>query len=283
MNRRKSEEKIMLLLMGFSTCLVVGLLLLIIGSVLVKGFASLSLEMLTSTPAGGYYLGGGGGILNAIVGSLVLGLASTLLAAMVSLPVVLYLNLYRRRGSKFAMLVRFFLDVLWGIPSIVYGAFGFTLMVIFRVPASLLAGTIAIALVIMPIMARSMDEVLKMVPEELKDASLSLGANRLETAVKVITRQAMPGLVTSLLIAFGRGIGDAAAVLFTAGFTDSLPYSLFRPVATLPLAIFFQLGTPFPEVQSRGYASAFVLMVLVLSVSLVARRLSGRLTRNVIK
>lgn len=280
---RKTEEKIFLYLMILSTVIVVGSLVAIIATILIKGAASLSLDMLIKTPEGGYYLGKGGGILNAIVGSLVLGIGATVLAALVSLPVALYLNLYRRKGSKFAVLVRFFLDVLWGIPSVVYGAFGFTLMIFFHLPASLLAGTVTVALVILPIMARSMDEVLKMVPEELKEASYSLGTTRLETALKVVVRQALPGLVTALLIAFGRGIGDAASVLFTASFTDSLPYSLFKPVATLPLAIFFQLGTPFPEVQSRGYASAFVLMVIVLTISVVARMLSGRLTRHVIK
>ena len=84
-------------------------------------------------------------------------------------------------------------------------------------------------------------------------------------------------------MAFGRGISDAAAVLFTAGFTDSLPYSLFKPVATLPLSIFFQLGTPFPEVQARGYASALVLTVIVLVLSIVSRLLSKRFTRHIIK
>ena len=159
--------------------------------------------------------------------------------------------------------MRFFLDVLWGIPSIVYGAFGFILMVFFGLRASLLAGTITVALLIIPIMARSMDEVLKMIPFELKEASYALGATKLETAIKVIFRQALPGILTAIIIAFGRGIGDAASVLFTASFTDSLPYSLFKPVATLPLAIFFQLGTPFPEVQQRGYASALVLTCLL--------------------
>ncbi|MDD5382953.1 MAG: phosphate ABC transporter permease, partial [Candidatus Margulisbacteria bacterium] len=84
-------------------------------------------------------------------------------------------------------------------------------------------------------------------------------------------------------IAFGRGIGDAAAVLFTASFTDSLPYSLFKPVATLPLAIFFQLGTPFPEVQQRGYASAFILTLIILTVSVLARILSARYSKHIIK
>jgi phosphate transport system permease protein len=89
--------------------------------------------------------------------------------------------------------------------------------------------------------------------------------------------------MTAVLIAFGRGIGDAASVLFTAGFTDRLPTSLFQPAATLPLAIFFQLGTPFPEVQQRAYASAAVLTILILVISLLARGLSRRYTRHVVK
>ena len=184
---------------------------------------------------------------------------------------------------KFALSVRFFLDVLWGIPSIVYGAFGFTVMVFFGLKPSLLAGTITVALLIIPIMSRSVDEVLKLIPFELKEASYAMGATKLETAVKVVFRQALPGIVTAVLIAFGRGISDAASVLFTASFTDSLPRSLFEPVATLPLAIFFQLGTPFPEVQQRGYASAVVLTVIVLVVSIVARMMSNRFTKRTIK
>ena len=89
-----------------------------------------------------------------------------------------------------------------------------------------------------------MDEVIRLVPQELLDSSYALGANRLETALKVVIRQALPGILTAVLIAFGRGIGDAAAVIFTAGFTDAIPTSLLRPAATLPLAIFFQLGVP---------------------------------------
>ncbi|HTY13533.1 MAG TPA: phosphate ABC transporter permease PstA [Candidatus Omnitrophota bacterium] len=283
MRRRKLKEKIFTALMVFSTVVVIGCLAAIILTILIKGAAALSLDMLIKTPEGGYYIGKGGGILNAILGSLALGIGATFISAAISLPVVFYLNLYRKKRSKLGMMIRFFLDVLWGIPSVVYGAFAFSVMVMLRLPASLLAGMFTVGLVIMPIMARSMDEALKMVPEELKEASLSMGATRLETALKVVFRQALPGIITAVLIAFGRGIGDAAAVLFTAGFTDSLPGSLLRPVATLPLAIFFQLGTPFPEVQERGYASAFVLMVIVLGISIAARMLSGRFTKHVVK
>ncbi len=283
MDKRKIEEHIFKGLMVFSAFIVVSSLILILFTIFIKGFPALNLDMITKTPKGGYYLGKEGGVLNAILGSLVLGIGATFLALLVSLPLVFYLNLYLKKNSKLALSVRFFLDVLWGIPSIVYGAFGFILMIFFGLRASLLAGTITVGLLIIPIMARSIDEVLKMIPFELKEASYALGATKLETAIKVIFRQALPGILTAILIAFGRGIGDAAAVLFTTSFTDSLPYSLFKPVATLPLAIFFQLGTPFPEVQQRGYASALILTIIILGISILSRILSGKFTKHTIK
>ena len=277
MQARFVEERVFKGLMLAAAGLVAGTLGLILATVFVKGFRALSLDMLFKTPQGGYYIGGGGGIANAIAGSLVLGLGATLLALLVSLPLVFYLNVYLRRKSRLAFFIRFSLDVLWGVPSIVYGAFGFTLMVTLGLKASLLAGTLTVALLVIPIMARGMDEVFKMVPPELHEAAYALGSTRWETARRVVLRQALPGLVAAVLIAFGRGIGDAASVLFTASFTDSLPTSLFRPVATLPLAIFFQLGTPFPEVQERGYAAALVLTLIVLAVSILARWLTRRM------
>lgn len=281
MRARAIEEKVFRGLMLAATALVMGTLGLILATIFVKGFRALSLEMLFSTPKGGYYIGGSGGIANAIAGSLVLGVGATMLALLISLPLVFYLNIYLRRRSRLAFFIRFALDVLWGVPSIVYGAFGFTLMVAVGLRASLLAGTITVALLIVPIMARSMDEVFKMVPQELKEAAYALGSTRWEIALRVVLKQAFPGLTAAVLIAFGRGIGDAASVLFTASFTDSLPYSLFKPVATLPLAIFFQLGTPFPEVQERGYASALILTLIVLAVSLLARGLTRRMAKFV--
>lgn len=283
MDRRQVEENIFKFLMILASLIVVGSLLLIVVTIFIKGFPALNWDMLTKTPKGGYYLGKEGGILNAILGSLVLGVSATFLAMLISLPVAFYLNIYLRKHSRLALLVRFSLDVLWGIPSIVYGAFGFTLMIMLGMRASLFAGIVTVALLIVPIMTRSMDEVLKMIPAELKEASLALGATRWETSVKVIFKQALPGILTAVLIGFGRGISDAASVLFTTGFTDSLPYSLFKPVATLPLAIFFQLGTPFPEVQQRGYAAALVLMLLILIISIVSRILSKKYIKHIIK
>jgi phosphate transport system permease protein len=280
--RRHAEERVFKALMMVSTGIVMGSLLLIIGTIVVKGLPALNLDMITRTPQGGFYLGKEGGILNAILGSLYLAGGATLLALLLSLPIVLFLDVASRTKAAVAVQVRFALDVLWGIPSIVYGAFGFVVMAMVGLRASLLAGIIIVALLELPIMARSMDEVLRLVPAALKDASAALGATRLETAVRVVLRQCLPGLLTAVLIAFGRGIGDAASVLFTAGFTDNLPTSLLQPAATLPLAIFFQLGTPFPEVRARAYASAAVLTLIILAVSLGARWLSRKLGKHTI-
>jgi len=282
MKRRHIEEAFFKALMIFSFSIVVGSLGLILFTVIVKGLPALNLAMITQTPKGGYYLGKEGGILNAIVGSLYLAGGATLLALALGLPVALYLGVYLRR-SRWANLVRLSLDVLWGIPSIVYGAFGFTIMLALGMRASLLGGILVLALLELPIMTRAMDEIICMMPHELEQASLAIGATRLETALRVVIRQTLPGIVTAVLLAFGRGIGDAASVLFTAGYTDRLPTSLFRPVASLPLAVFFQLGTPFPEVQQRAYASALVLTIMVLIVSLGSRLIAGRLGRFIIR
>lgn len=279
---RHIEEGFFKGLMLLSFLLVAGSLLAILVTVTVKGLPGLDWQMLTQTPKGGFYLGKEGGILNAIAGSLCLAGGGTLLALVLALPIVLYLAIYGH-GRRRADAVRLALDVMWGIPSIVYGAFGFTLMLWLGMRASLLAGIIVLALLELPILARGMDEVIKLIPHELRESSFALGATRFEVAFHVLIRQALPGIVTAVLLAFGRGIGDAASVLFTAGYTDRLPTSLLRPVASLPLAVFFQLGTPFPEVQQRAYASALILTAIILATSLLARWLAGRLSRFVIK
>ncbi len=280
---RRLEESLFKALMIACALIVFGSLLMIIGTIFTRGIGSMNIDMVTKTPEGGYYLGKEGGVLNAIIGSFILTIAAAGLALLISLPVVLYINVYAGKGSRFAVIIRMSLDFLWGIPSIVYGAFGFTIMICFGITASLLGGIITVALFILPIMSRAMDEVISMVPRELMEASYSLGATKYETAFRVITLQALPGIVSAVLIAFGRGIGDAASVLFTAGFSDRIPLSLLQPAATLPLAIFFQLGTPFPEVQERAYASAFILTVLILIISITARLLTSRYKKNIVQ
>jgi phosphate transport system permease protein len=280
--RRHIEERFFKGLMLLSCLAVAGALGAILLTVILKGLPGLSLELLIQTPKGGFYLGKEGGILNAIVGSLCLAVGATVLAALIALPIALYLEIYAP-GSRRAGVIRLSLDVMWGIPSIVYGAFGFTVMMLVGLRASLLGGILTLTLLELPIMARAMDEVIRMIPVELKESTFALGTTRYEAAVAIMARQALPGIVTGMLLAFGRGIGDAASVLFTAGFTDRMPTSLFRPVASLPLAVFFQLGMPYQEVQERAYASALILTAIVLGVSLGSRLLARRLSRNVVQ
>jgi len=277
---RRLEERFFKGLMIFSSVLIMGMLLYIVYIIVRRGLPALNWDMMSKIPSGGFYLGKEGGVLNAIMGSVYLILGALILSTAISIPVVMFINFSIKKESLFGSFARLTFDILFGIPSIVYGAFGFTLMILVGIKASLLGGIITIALLIMPIMIRSIDEVAYMVPKELMEAPKALGATNYET-IKVIVRQLFPGITTAILLAVGRGIGDAATVLFTAGYTDSIPTSLGQPAASLPLAIFFQLGSPIEEVQDRAYASALILTILILTLSFTARYFSRKLSKNI--
>lgn len=276
---KQIEEKIFKVIMIGAALIIFGVLVYIIGTVFYKGLPSLTLDMITKLPGGGFYLGKEGGVLNAIVGSLYIIMGALAISILISVPLVMYINFYLPVNSLFSNIIRFSLDILFGVPSIVYGAFGFALMVYLGIRASLIGGIITVAMLIMPLMMRSLDEVTRLLSRDLPDALLSLGATKYEM-IKVILRQLMPGLITAILLAVGRGIGDAATVLFTAGYTDNIPTSLNQPAATLPLSIFFQLGSPVEEVQNRGYASAIILTIIILILSFSARYFSSKFSKN---
>lgn len=277
------EEKFFIRLSAFFTYSLIAVLAFIILVIFYKGIGALNPDMILKTPKGGYYYGGEGGVLNAIAGSAFIAIGATLIAILIGMPAALYLNVHLVRFRRTQNTIRYFLDALWGIPSIVYGAFGFTLMLFFGMNASLLAGIITVALLVSPIMIRSFDEVLSTIPKGLHEASLAMGSTRSETAYRIIFKQGFPGFVTAVLLSFGRGIGDAASVLFTAGYTDNIPLMLDEPAATLPLAIFFQLGSPIPEVRDRAFAAAIILTMIILIISLGARYLSKRFSRTSLK
>jgi len=281
--RKLREDRLMKRIAAFATYSVIALLAFIVGVILVKGARALSFSMLIELPKGGFYYGGEGGIANAIVGSVYIAFGATLLAVVIGMPVALFINVYLLKYQRTQSTIRYFLDTLWGIPSIVYGAFGFTVMLYIGMSSSLLAGIVTVALLITPIMVRAFDDVLCTIPRGLYEASFALGSGKGETAFRVILRQGFAGFITALLLAFGRGIGDAASVLFTAGYTDLIPEHLDEPAATLPLAIFFQLGSPIPEVRERAFASAAVLTLIILVISVVSRFLSKKYSVNIIR
>ena len=278
---RKTEENIFKFLMILSTIIISSTLFLILYTIFSRGVGSLSWNMISKIPEGGFYIGKGGGILNAIIGSVYITFGSTFLGLLVSIPIVIYINVYAKKNSLLANITRLSYDILFGIPSIVYGAFGFAIMVYMGLKTSLLAGIITVTLMIIPILVRAIDEVVRVVPEDMSNSVYSLGGTRYETA-KILLRQSIPGIITAILLSFGRAIGDAACVLFTAGFTDSIPTSLDQPAATLPLSIFFQLSSPIQEVQNRAYAAATILTIIVLIISIAAKIASKNLSKNII-
>jgi len=281
--RRLVEEVIFKTITALSSLSLIFILGYIIFIIFKHGFSSISFEMIFTSPKGGYYYGGDGGVLNAIAGSFYIALGSTILASLIGIPSALFINSHLVRLKRTQNFIRYLLDALWGIPSIVYGAFGFTLMIYFGWSASLFAGIITVALLITPIVIRAFDDVLTTIPKGLQEASLAMGSTRVETAFKVLIKQGFSGLITAILLAFGRGIGDAASVLFTAGYTDRVPVALNEPAATLPLAIFFQLSSPIPAVRERAYAAAAILTIIILIISLSARYFSQKYIKSNLK
>ncbi len=277
-NSKFIEEKVVKALMWVSVSLVILVVASIVCTIFVKGFGSLSWDMVTKVPGRNWNTTDDGGFINAIWGSVIVVAPATLIAMVVSIPVVFYMNLYRRRSNWLSYVARLAYDVLYGIPSIVYGAFAFMIMVMVGMRASVLGGIIVSTLLIIPMFIRNGDEISKSVPDDMIDAAYSLGATKWET-LKVVVRQVLPGMATATLLAVGKAIGDAAAVMFTAGFSDSMASSLSSPTATLPLAIFnwVTMPDPFP---GRAYAAALVLTVIVLILSLGGRWITNHFTKN---
>ena len=283
LNRRNLEEKIFLGLMLASVFIVMGSLILIVTVVVFNGVPSLSLEILTQTSEGGFYLGAGGGFLNAIVGSLLLALPATGLAFLVGITIALYLQKDFLKPS-ISNFIRLCLDILWGIPSVVYGVFCLTIMIaIGMTGGSLLFGIIALTLLEIPIITRCIDESIKMVPIGLKESAYSLGSTKFETAVKVVRRQAMPGIIAGVLLGFGRGIGDAASILLTVGDSNYFPSSISDQTAALPTMILNLVSMPDQVVQNKAYAVAFVLLMIVLLISIITRYLTKKSSKHIIK
>ncbi len=279
--RKVIEENFFKYLLAFFTFSLIAILFFIVFEIVMKGVPALSWEMISEVPKGGFYFGKEGGIYNAIIGSIYLATGASVLAILISLPVALFINISLVKYVKIQNTIRLILDLLWGVPPIVYGAFGFSIMIFFGLKASLLAGIITIALLITPVMIRAMDEVLRNIPLGLLESTLSLGATRFEAA-GIFFRQALPGIATAFLLGLGKGIGDTAAVMFTAGYTDYVPERLGEPAATLPLAIFYQLSSPIDEVKARAYAAAVILTLIILVISIASRYLSSKISKNTV-
>jgi phosphate transport system permease protein len=274
---RKRKDRLMRGLLMGATGLALVPLVLVIYYLLYKGLGSWSGTFFTTDPNGNFF-GNPGGIRSAILGTLeIVGLA-TLIAIPIGIAVALYLTEYGKEGT-FANMVRYFVDVMTGVPSIVFGLFIYIVLVISHAGGSGFAGwkgALAVSLLMLPIVIRSSEVVLLLVPASLREAALALGAPRWRIVWKVVLPTARSGLVTGSLLAVARGMGETAPLLFTASVAFGLTGNLNSLMNSLPLQIYGDITNPRDVVVARAWGAALTLVALVLLLNLVARAISRR-------
>ena len=247
-------------------------LLFILLNLVVKGASSLSFAFFTRTPVPAGETGGG--VANAIVGTLmIVGVAS-----LVGVPVGVAAGIYCAEypGTRLAKLSRFVADVMNGTPSIVVGVFAWTLIVARQKHFSGLAGSCALAMLMIPMVMRTTEELIRLVPHSLREAALALGYPRWRTSLKIILRTALPGIVTGGLLSVARIAGETAPLLLTALGSQYFSLSINQPMAALPLTVFQYATGPYEEWHRFAWAAALVLILVVLVLSLLARLATRR-------
>lgn len=275
--RRKATDRIVTGWVGAAFSLTVIPLVSLTWTVIEKGLNRLDVEFFTSSMRN--VVGEGGGALHAIIGTLQLTGIATLISVPLGIMTAIYLVEYGR--GRLAKAVTFFVDVMTGIPSIVAGLFAFSLFLVLLGPASAIngmAGAISLAVLMTPVVVRATEEMLKIVPNELREASYALGVPKWLTIVKVVIPTALAGIATGVIIAIARIIGETAPLLLAAGFTTSMNYNPFEEkMMTLPVFVFTSYAIQGTDVQSyvdRAWAGALTLMLIVMVLNLVARIIS---------
>jgi phosphate transport system permease protein len=265
--RRRGTSALMVALTCAAAALAIVPLVAILAYLIKQGAGALSLDFFTNMPRP---VGEpGGGMANAIVGTLILiGIASA-----VGLPIGIGAGLYlaERGGTKLADLVRFLADVLNGLPSIVMGIFAWQFLVRPIGHFSALAGGAAIGAMMIPLVTRTTEEMVRTVPQSLREAALALGYPRWRTSLQIVLRTALGGIVTGVLVAVARVAGETAPLLFTAFGNQFWSTQVTQPIAALPLQLFVYAISPYDEWHAQAWAGALVLIGLVLVISVLAR------------
>jgi phosphate transport system permease protein len=269
---RKSLNFVMLTLTGVAAFAVVSALFLILGYLLWNGGTSLSLNFFTQLPKPVGETGGG--MANAIVGSLKL----LFLAAIMGLPVGLLAGVYLAEfgGKTFSFIVRYTTDLLNGVPSIVIGIFAYSLVVLPVKHFSALAGGVALGIMVIPITVRSTEEFLRAVPGNMREAAMALGASKWKTIATVVLPAASGGILTGMLLALARVAGETAPLLFTAFGNRFWSQGWGQPIASLPVMIYTYAVAPYDDWHRQAWAAGLVLLGLVLVSNLGARFILAR-------
>jgi phosphate transport system permease protein len=253
------------------TVLTVLILVFIIGFVLKNGFAQLNWKFLTEKT---FEMGKEGGILPSIIGTLLIAFFSILIATPLGVGSAIYLSEYTKTGSL-RRIISFGADCLAGVPSIIFGLFGFIFFVItLKLGWSILSGSLTLALMILPTIIRTSEEAIKAVPRSYREISYSLGGGKFDTIAKVVIPTAIPGILTGIVLGIGRAVGETAAVIFTAGASLNIPTSVFASSRTL--AVHFYILAREGISMPKAYGTATVLIILILCINFIAYRLMHR-------
>ena len=269
---RRTVSAFMTTLTAAFTVIAVGILVVILTYIAMKGVGSLNISFLTESPRP---VGEGGGIGNAIIGSLVLLSLSSVFGLPIGIAVGIYLSEIGR--GRLAGAVRFIVDTLTGIPSIVTGVFIYAIIVLPMKHFSTLAGGVALALIMVPIVARTTEEMLKLVPHSLREGALALGAPQWRVVLGVVVPAAASGIATGAMLAIARVSGETAPLLFTAfGSRFFFDGDLNQPIASLTVQIYNYAISPYDEWHAQAWAATLVLMTLILTINIIVRILTRK-------
>ena len=275
---RRRKDRIARSSVVTATAIALVPLVLIIYYLLSKGLGSWSIDFFTTDPTGNTFFASSsiGGIKSAILGTIEIVAVASALAIPVGLGVAIWLVEYGR-SSRFAQIVRFFVDVLTGVPSIMFGLFIYIALIV-GTGSSYAAykGAFALALLMLPVVTRSAEVVLLLVPGSLRESALALGAPRWKVIFRIVLPTALPGLVTGVLLAIARAAGETAPLLFTAGATMKTEFGLGGFMNSLPIQIYTDVTSPTTSVVNRAWGAALTLVAMILVLNLLARLLARR-------
>ena len=283
--RRLVTDKVMRAIVLASIVIALIPLVLTIYYVAKRGISTIDWDFFTTDPTGRSCISENkalcppaGGVKSAIVGTITMVALATAIAVPIGIGVALYLVEFGK-ATWFAKFVRYFVDVLTGVPSVVFGLFVYIVLVVTQVGGDSFAGwkgSVALALLMLPIVARAAEVVLNLVPQSLREAALALGAPRWRVVFRVVLPTALPGLITGSLLAVARAAGETAPLLFTAAVAFGSTANLGERMNSLPVQIFNDIQNPQARIVDRAWASALTIIVLVLIISLLARLISRR-------
>lgn len=268
--RRLIVDYVARIAMGVSAVFVIAVLALVLGYMLYKGAGALNVAFFLEMPKPVGEVGGG--IANAIVGSALMLAVASVIAVPTGILAAIYLSEFGT--GWFAQTIRFLTDVLAGIPSIVVGIFAYTILVIPRRSFSGWAGGVALAIIMLPVVTRTTEEMLRLVPQSLRDAGLALGAPKWRVTVDVVLSSSISGIATGVLLSVARAVGETAPLLFTALGSSQMRTDLNLPMASLPQQIYVYSISPYEDWHQKAWAAAFTLVMLILLLNITVRFLT---------